>query len=309
VTTESARPTGLAVWVLGARPRTLPAAVVPVLVGTACATSGELGDVGWSISWVRFALALIVALALQIATNYANDYSDGERGTDDPADRIGPPRLVGSGLATASQVKTAMLCGFGVALVAGGVLVLLVGWVLIPVGIAAVAAGWFYTGGSRPYGYAGFGEVFVFLFFGVVATVGSTYVQHEEVTWLSVGSSVAVGSLATALLVVNNLRDIPGDTKVGKRTLAVRLGEHRTRILYTLLMVLPFAMLPFLAGLGDRPGGALALVAVAVGTKPVTMVLTGARGRALIPVLGATGRTQLTFGALLSVGYIVSLAV
>ena len=294
-------PAGARLWVLGARPRTLPAAVVPVLVGTACAADP-------SVSWPRFALAMVVSLALQVATNYANDYSDGKRGTDDPGERVGPPRLVGNGLATASQVKVAMLCAFGVALAAGGALVVLVGCELIPVGVAAVAAGWFYTGGSRPYGYAGFGEVFVFVFFGVVATVGSTYVQIGRVTWLSFGSSVAVGCLATALLVVNNLRDIPGDTKVGKRTLAVRLGDHRTRLLYAVLMVVPFLLLPFLAGLGDRPVGSLAFAAVVVGTKPVSLVLTGASGRDLIAVLGATGRTQLLFGVLLSVGYVLSVA-
>ncbi|MFN8053374.1 MAG: 1,4-dihydroxy-2-naphthoate octaprenyltransferase [Acidimicrobiales bacterium] len=160
-------------WVLGARPRTLPAAVVPVLVGTACAWD--------AVSWLNFALALVVSLALQIATNYSNDYSDGKRGTDDPSKRVGPPRLVGNGLAAAAEVKRAMIVTFGVALLAGGVLVLRVGWELIPVGVAAVAAGYFYTGGPKPYGYLGLGEAFVFVFFGVVATAGSTYVQLERV--------------------------------------------------------------------------------------------------------------------------------
>jgi 1,4-dihydroxy-2-naphthoate octaprenyltransferase len=219
-------PTGWRIWVLGARPRTLPAAMVPVLVGTAAAVEG--GHLS-RLHWWRALAALVVSLALQVGTNYANDYSDGVRGTDDPGERIGPPRVVGNGLARPGQVKRAMLAAFGVALVAGASLVVVVGWELVPVGVAAVAAGWFYTGGPRPYGYAGFGELFVFTFFGLVATVGSTYVQLEHVSWLSVGCGVAVGCLATAILVVNNLRDIPGDTAAGKRTLAVRLGRERSR--------------------------------------------------------------------------------
>lgn len=287
-------------WVLGARPRTLPAAVVPVIVGTACAWDEGVG------SWLNFAMAMVVALALQIATNYANDYSDGKRGTDDPSTRVGPPRLVGNGLATPGEVRRAMVVAFGVALVAGGVLVLRVGWELVPVGVAAVAAGYFYTGGPKPYGYLGLGEVFVFTFFGLVATVGSTYVQLREVTWLSVGCGVAVGCLATALLVVNNLRDIGGDTSSGKRTLAVKLGDRRTRFLYTALMIAPFVVLPFVAGLGNRPAAALAFAAIFVGKAAVTDVLGGARRAALIPVLGRTGTTQLAFGVLLTIGLIVS---
>lgn len=299
-------PSGWRLWLLGARPRTLPAAIVPVLVGTAAASSRPtVGAALDSVSWGRAALAMVVALALQVGTNYANDYSDGKRGTDDPGQRVGPPRLVGNGLASAGAVKRAMLASFGTALLAGLALVLMVGWELVPVGIAAVAAGWFYTGGARPYGYAGFGEVFVFTFFGVVATVGSTYVQVERITLLSVGASIGVGCLATALLVVNNLRDIPGDTVVGKRTLAVRLGDARTRTLYAVLMVVPYLVLPFVAGLSGRPLASLAFIGVVVGTTPVRKVLSGAAGPALIPVLGATGRTQLVYGVLLAAGLFV----
>jgi len=316
---SSAVPSGLKLWLAGARPRTLPAAIVPVLVGSAAAI-GVSPSTGLSRSqelngeyltsgerWMTFALAMIVALALQVATNYANDYSDGKRGTDDPSKRVGPVRLVGQGLASPGAVKRAMLMSFAVALAAGSVIVLMIGWELIPVGIASVAAGWFYTGGSKPYGYAGFGEVFVFLFFGVVATVGATYVQIERITWLSVGSSVAVGSLATALLVVNNLRDIPGDTLVGKQTLAVRLGDASTRKLYAALMIVPFLLLPALAGLGGRPLAAAGFAAIILSTKPLIAVLSGASGRDLIAVLGATGRTQLAFGLLVAGGYAVVL--
>jgi len=291
-------------WVLGSRPRTLPAAVVPVLVGTAVVWDDT--ESGGGLDWLNFALAMVVALALQIATNYANDYSDGKRGTDDPGKRVGPPRLVGNGLATAAEVKRAMLVAFVVAAVAGSGLVLRVGWELIPVGVAAIAAGYFYTGGPKPYGYLGLGEAFVFVFFGVVATVGSTYVQVEDLSWVSLGCSVMVGCLATALLVVNNLRDIPGDTVSGKRTLAVKLGDQRTRMLYCALLVAPFVVLPFVAGLGERPVAGLAFAAVMAGGTPIKAVLGGAKGPALIPVLGQTGRMQLVFGVLLTAGLVVS---
>lgn len=290
------------VWVAGARPRTLPAAVVPVAVGTACA----VGEVAGGLIWWRAAAAMVVALALQVATNYANDYSDGIRGTDADDKRVGPVRLVGQGLAAPGAVKRAAAAAFAVAGLVGAALAVAVGPELFVVGAAAIAAGWFYTGGPRPYGYAGLGEAFVFVFFGVVATAGSAYVQTGELSALALGASVPVGLLATALLVVNNLRDIPGDTEVGKRTLAVRLGDRRTRFLYTALMVLPFVCVPLVAGLGGRPAGALALVAVLLGRQPVVDVLTGASGPALIPVLGATGRVQLVFGLLLALGLAVS---
>ncbi|MGI8711482.1 MAG: 1,4-dihydroxy-2-naphthoate polyprenyltransferase [Acidimicrobiales bacterium] len=289
------------IWVAGARPRTLPAAVVPVAVGTACA----VGRVPGGMIWWRAAAAMVVALALQVATNYANDYSDGVRGTDADDKRVGPVRLVGQGLARPGAVKAAAMAAFAVSGLVGATLAVAVGPELFVVGAAAIAAGWFYTGGPRPYGYAGLGEVFVFVFFGVVATVGSAYVQTGDVEPLALGASVPVGSLATALLVVNNLRDIPGDSVVGKRTLAVRLGDRGTRFLYVSLLVGAMVAVPLVAGLGERPVAALALLAVVVARGPVTDVLSGARGPALVPVLGATGRVQLVFGTLLTLGLAV----
>ena len=289
-------PTGWRSWVAGARPRTLPAAIVPVLVGTACA-AGVVDVVAW-----RALAAGVVALALQIGTNFANDYSDGVRGTDDPGRRVGPVRLVGWGIQPAGAVKKAALLSFLVAGVAGAALAAAVGPELVGVGLAAFAAGWFYTGGSHPYGYYGFGELFVFVFFGLVATIGSTYVQTEELTGLSGVAAVPVGLLATALLVINNLRDIPGDTESGKKTLAVRLGDRRTRGLYVGMLVLAFATVPIVAGGFDRPAAALAVVGIVLARGPVLKVLEGARGPGLIPVLGATGRVQLITGALLAIG-------
>ena len=298
MTADRPPPSGWRLWVAGARPRTLPAAVVPVAVGTGAA----VGLVPGGLIWWRAVAALVVALALQVATNFANDYSDGVRGTDDDARRVGPVRLVGQGLARPGAVKRAAFAAFGVAGVAGLALAVAVGPELLVVGALSIAAGWFYTGGPRPYGYAGFGEAFVFTFFGVVATAGSAYVQTGALDGLALGASVPVGFLATALLVVNNLRDIPGDTEVGKRTLAVRLGDRRTRILYVALLVGAFVLVPLVAGLGGRPAGAVALVAVLLAQRPVVAVLGGARGPALIAVLSDTGRVQLAFGLLLAAG-------
>lgn len=246
--------------------------------------------------------ALGVAVCVQVATNYANDYSDGRRGTDDPGARVGPPRLVGNGLATPAEVRTAMLVAFGLTVLFGLPLVVFVDWRLALVGVAAIAAGWFYTGGSRPYGYAGFGEAFVFVFFGLVATIGSCYVQDLDVPWVALVAGVAMGCLSSALLVVNNLRDIPGDAAVGKETLAVRLGDARTRVLYVVLLAVPFLLLPVIAGLGARPVAALAFVAVILARRPVVEVLGGARGSQLVPVLGETGRVQLVYAVLVAVG-------
>jgi 1,4-dihydroxy-2-naphthoate octaprenyltransferase len=289
-------PTGWRVWLAGARPRTLPAAVVPVLVGTAAATG--VGDI---IAW-RAAAAGIVALLLQIGTNFANDYSDGVRGTDEPGLRVGPVRLVGWGLRPPGAVKRAALLCFAGAGLAGLALALVVGPELLAVGAAAIAAGWFYTGGSHPYGYYGFGELFVFVFFGLVATIGSAYVQLEEVTGLAVVCGVLVGFLATSLLVVNNLRDIPGDAVSGKHTLAVRIGDGRTRALYVALLVASFVTVPIVAGGFDRAPAAAAVVGVVLARRPVVAVLEGARGKDLIPVLAATGLVQLVTGALLAAG-------
>jgi len=274
---------------------------VPVLVGTAAAAGmdGSTDTLKGLIVW-RFVAALIVSLALQVGVNYANDYSDGVRGTD--ADRVGPMRLTGSGRKSPGSVKRAAFVSFGVAAVAGLTLAAATTWWLIVVGLVAIAAAWFYTGGPRPYGYAGLGEIFVFVFFGVVATTGSAFVQIERFTPLTLLVSIPVGLLATALLVVNNLRDIPGDTESRKRTLAVRLGDRRTRYLYIALVVVPFLTVPFLCGLSQRPVGALSMFAVLLARRPVQSVIEGTRGPALIPVLGATGRLQLVFGLLLSIG-------
>lgn len=286
------------VWVAGARPRTLPAAIVPVLVGTACAAGERAGGI---VVW-RAIAAMVVAVAIQVATNYVNDYADGQRGTDDR--RVGPVRLVAGGLATASQVKRAAALAALVAAVAGLALVIEVGPELLLVGIASMAAGYLYTGGPAPYGYYGFGELFVFVFFGVVATVGTTYVQLDEVQLLSLGASVPVGCLATALLVVNNLRDIPTDAVAGKRTLAVRMGDGPTRVLYVALVGAAFAMLPVLAL--RRPWAGLALLAVALAVAPIRRMASGTVGAALVPVLGDTGRLQLVYGGLLALGLALS---
>jgi 1,4-dihydroxy-2-naphthoate polyprenyltransferase len=289
-------PSGIRLWIAGARPRTLPAAVVPVLVGTACA-AGRVDVIAW-----RAVAAMVVALALQVGTNYANDYSDGVRGTDSAGRRVGPVRLVGSGLAAPGTVKRAALGAFAVAGLAGLALVVAAGWELLVVGALSLVAGWFYTGGPRPYGYLGFGELFVFTFFGVVATSGSAYVQEEQLSGLALAASIPVGLLATALLVTNNLRDIPGDTASGKRTLAVRLGDGNTRSLYVTLVVAAAVVVPLIAVLGDRPAALAALAATPLAVPPVRTVLGGARGPALIPVLVATGRLHLAFGTLLALG-------
>ena len=252
---------------------------------------------------LRRALAAgVVALALQVGTNFANDYSDGVRGTDDPGRRVGPVRLVGWGIQPPGAVKRAALLSFLVAVVAGLALAAVVGPELLVVGAAALAAGWFYTGGSHPYGYYGYGELFVFVFFGVVATAGSAYVQTDELWALPLVASVPVGLWATALLVVNNLRDIPGDTASGKRTLAVRIGDARTRWLYVGMLVVAFGCIPIIAGGFGLPAAAASLVGVVLARRPVLQVLEGAAGPALIPVLGATGRVQLVSGSLLAGG-------
>ena len=276
----------------GARPRTLPAAVVPVAAG-----SGVAAGYGAFIAW-RAVLALVVALALQIGVNYANDYSDGIRGTD--TDRVGPVRLVGSALATPKQVMAAALGCFAIAAAAGLALAIAVSWWLVALGAAAIAAAWFYTGGSRPYGYRALGEVSVFAFFGLGAVVGTAYVQLDRLTWLALGAAIPVGLLACALLVINNLRDIPTDETSGKRTLAVVIGDRRTRVLYAACVTLPFAAAIAMAPVA--PFTLLALLAVPLSIGPVRRVLAGLSGRDLITVLGQTGRLQLAFGVLLTAG-------
>jgi 1,4-dihydroxy-2-naphthoate octaprenyltransferase len=279
-------------WVLGSRPRTLPAAVVPVMVGAACASSD-------SPVWWRVSLALLVSLALQVGVNYANDYSDGIKGTD--ADRVGPLRLVGSGVTSASSVKRAALISFGVAGVAGLSLAFMTTFWLLLIGACAIVAAWTYTGGPRPYGYAGLGEVFVFVFFGVVATVGTQYVMSETLTAAGWVSSIAVGAYACALLVVNNLRDIPGDTEVGKRTLAVKMGDARTRQFFAVLVVLATASIVWV-GVITQPFAMAGLVGV-IATRPaLNDIAKGLKGRDLIPVLGAVGRAQLILAVTFTAG-------
>ncbi|HYN56139.1 MAG TPA: 1,4-dihydroxy-2-naphthoate polyprenyltransferase [Motilibacterales bacterium] len=288
-------------WIAGARPRTLPAALAPVLVGTSVAM--------WDADaiWERALLALVVALALQVGVNYANDYSDGVRGTD--AQRVGPVRLVGQGLAEPAAVKRAAVLAFALAGVAGLVLVALSGlWWLLLVGACAIAAAWTYTGGPRPYGYAGFGEVFVFLFFGLVAVGGTAAVQVGFVSALAWISGVGVGALSCAILVVNNLRDIPGDTIAGKRTLAVRIGDHSTRRLYAALVGVALAIPAAIGALGLAsptvwPAAALlGLGAIPLAIQPLQDVRRGARGPALVAVLVSTGRLLLAYGVLLAAG-------
>jgi 1,4-dihydroxy-2-naphthoate octaprenyltransferase len=273
-------------WIAGARLPTLPAAIVPVLVGTAAAGEPYRLD--------RALLAGIVALAIQIGCNYANDYSDGIRGTD--TNRTGPMRLVASGAATPAAVLRAAIVAFAVAAVAGIWLSLHVNPWLIVVGFAAIAAAWFYTGGPKPYGYFGLGEGFCFIFFGLVGTLGSTYVQHGSFTLVSALASLAVGSLTTALLVANNLRDIPGDAASGKNTLAVKMGDRATRQLYLALLAAA-AVATLAIGVG-RPVALIALIAAAAAVRPIHVVRSGATGKALIPVLVDTGRMELAFGVL-----------
>jgi 1,4-dihydroxy-2-naphthoate octaprenyltransferase len=278
-------------WLEGARPRTLPAAIAPVAAGTGAAAAADGFDLG------RALLALLVAVALQVGVNYANDYSDGVRGTD--ADRVGPLRLVGSGVAAPATVKRAALLAFAVGAVAGLVLALLVAWWLVLVGAACLLGAWYYTGGRSPYGYRGLGEISVFVFFGLVATVGTTYVQAEELTAASVLAGVGCGALACAILVANNLRDIPTDEAAGKRTLAVRLGDRRTRLLYVGLVFAAYAVVVLIA-LGHL------VVLVALGTalpavRPTLGVIYGASGRELVPVLKETGLLLLVYGVALGV--------
>ncbi|RBY75040.1 1,4-dihydroxy-2-naphthoate polyprenyltransferase [Geodermatophilus sp. TF02-6] len=283
-------------WLAGARPRTLPAALAPVLVGTgAAAAAGGFRP-------VPALLALVVALALQVAVNYANDFSDGRRGTD--AARVGPMRLVGSGAATPRQVLVAAVASFAVAGVAGLALAALSSWWLVAVGAVCIVAAWTYTGGPLPYGYRALGEVFVFVFFGLVAVVGTTFAQTRTVEGLAVAASVPIGLLIVALLVVNNLRDIAGDAAVGKRTMAVLLGDRSTRVAFAALPVVAFAVVVAIGVV--RPWALLALLAVPLAVPPVRTVLSGGRGPALIGALQATGQLTLVTGVLLGAGLALS---
>ena len=297
VTDSPGAPSHAALWLAGARPRTLPAAVAPVLAGTGVAAHLD-GSVWW-----KALLALVVSLALQVGVNYANDYSDGIRGTDD--DRVGPLRLVGSGLASPRSVKLAAFAAFAVAAGAGLVLAATSAWWLVAVGLVAILAAWFYTGGRSPYGYRGLGEVMVFVFFGLVAVIGTTYVQTGEFEEAAVYAGIGIGSLACAILVVNNLRDLQSDQGAGKRTLAVALGPERTRGLYALLVL----------------AAAAAVVAVAAATSwwvllglafllrlvpALRTVLGGATGPALVPVLQQTAVGELAWAVLVAVPLILT---
>lgn len=274
-------------WVLGARPRTLPAAIAPVVVASALA--------GPDFNWFRAALALKVGIWLQIGVNYANDYSDGVKGTD--ANRIGPTRLVASGLASAKSVKNAAYISFLIASIAGLWLALLTSPVLIAIGVLSIAAAWGYTGGKNPYGYNGLGELSVFVFFGLVATVGSFYAQTERVTLLSFMVAIPMGALACAILAVNNIRDRAQDALVGKRTVAVRLGDAQARRAFVALLVLAHitAITTFI------PTALLTLLAAPLTFSISKVVLGGANGRDLIPVLGRTGKLQLLFATLFAI--------
>lgn len=277
-------------WMLGARPWTLPAAVAPVAAGTGAAAALGGAHV------LRGTLALVVALALQIGVNYANDYSDGIRGTD--RDRVGPLRLTGSGAARPSRVRAAAFVAFGVAMVAGLALAALChGWWLVGLGAACILAAWFYTGGRRPYGYRGLGEVFVFIFFGLVAVLGTTFVQAGRVSLVSGLAAVGVGSLACAILVANNLRDLPRDAAAGKHTLAVRMGDQPTRRLFAALQGTAWIVLvPILP---CRPWVAVTFLALPASLGLCRRTLAGATGPALIPVLRRTGWLELAYGVLL----------
>jgi len=283
-------------WLAGARPRTLPAAVAPVFVGTGTAAALD------GFRAVPAVLALVVALALQVGVNYANDYSDGRRGTD--TDRVGPMRLVGSGAARPGQVLAAALTAFAVAGLAGLALAALSSWWLVAVGAVCIVSAWTYTGGPLPYGYRALGEVFVFVFFGPVAVVGTTFAQTRSLPWLAFAASVPPGLLIVALLVVNNLRDIAGDAAVGKRTLAVVVGDRGTRVGYAALVAVSFLVV-LVIGV-TRPWALLGLLALPLGTSPVRTVLSGGQGGRLIAALQGTGLLTLATGVLLGGGLALS---
>jgi len=289
-------PRGFAKWIAGARPRTLPAAIAPVLVGTALIHTNAK-----SVLWLNALLALGVSLALQIGVNYSNDYSDGVRGTDE--NRVGPIRLVASGLATPTAVKRAAFLTFGVAAALGLALAARTSWWLVAVGAVAILAAWSYTGGSKPYGYQGFGEISVFIFFGVVATMGSYYAQAERITWQAFLVSLPMGALACAILAINNLRDLPKDGLVGKKTLAVRVGDKNARLLFVGLLAL--AHLAAIVAAVITPRTLITLALLPQTYLVVVAVLRGAQGRDLIPLLGRVGKLQLYFALGLAVAFIL----
>tara|TARA_Y100000748_G_scaffold18567_1_gene14307 strand:- start:2605 stop:3483 length:879 start_codon:yes stop_codon:yes gene_type:complete len=286
----------LKLWFEGSRPKTIPAAVVPVIVGTASIENGLILH--------RFLLALVVSIALQVGVNYANDYSDGIRGTDQ--DRIGPRRLVGSRLINAEQVKLAAGISFLVAAVAGLVLAIMTSLFLLLIGCLAILAAWFYTGGSKPYGYSGYGEISVFIFFGLVATVGSSYVQNQNIESISVLCSVPVGFLASALLVVNNFRDIETDSETGKQTIAVRLGKAKTQIFFALLLLGSLGMYVLIAMLYTYLA-LITLIVIPLSLKLIKDIYTKESAEDLIKILENTAKLHLLAGILLSIGLMAGL--
>jgi 1,4-dihydroxy-2-naphthoate octaprenyltransferase len=288
------------VWVEAARPRTLPASVAPVLVGTAAGVADH------DVRWLRFVLAVVVALAVQVAVNYANDYFDGVRGVD-TVQRAGPRRAVASGLVAPRTMLVGVGAAILVAAAAGVALAAMVSWWLLLIGAAAFVALLGYSGGPRPYASAGLGEVFVFVFFGLAATLGSSYVQRRELPATAWVAAIATGVLAVAILVVNNLRDVPTDAVAGKRTLAVRIGEARTRQLFIGLVGLGLLLAVVGGPLAARSAWPLLVVlAVPLAREPVTAVRQGGVGRALIPALGGTGRLELAVAILLAAGLLLA---
>lgn len=284
-------------WISGARLRTLPMAMAPVIIGTAAAF-----DMG-ALHWGRAALALTVALLLQIGVNYANDYSDGIRGTDEV--RVGPLRLVGSGVAKPSHVKMAAFTALGLAMLAGlGLVLLSQAWWLLLIGAGAVFAAWGYTGGKNPYGYMGLGDIFVFVFFGPVATLGTTFTQTGSVSTAAVLGSISTGLFAVALLMANNVRDIPTDTEVGKRTLAVRLGDRNARLSYVAMLALSVLLMMFLVP--TKPWILLVLLLVPFMLMPSWLMLKGKKRKSLIPVLQQTGLLNLGFSVLFAVAMVLT---
>ena len=279
-------------WIAGARLRTLPAAIAPVMVGSALAhDDADFNGV----------LALIVALSLQIAVNYANDFSDGIKGTD--RDRVGPLRLVGSGVATARSVKRAAFLFFGIAIVAGILLAIFTSWLLIIVGAFAIVAAWTYTGGPKPYGYSALGEVSVFTFFGLVATIGTYYVQTEKITVASAILAIPIGALACAILTLNNLRDREKDELANKRTLAVILGDYRTRLFYVVLLLI--SHVASIALYFVTPAAIDTLFLLPISGRLARTVMNGAHGKDLIRLLGNTGKLQLGFAIFLSIAFLI----
>ena len=287
------------IWIAGARPRTLPAAIAPVLIGTSLINIDNQG-----INWVNALLALAVGLLLQIAVNYSNDYSDGIRGTDEV--RVGPIRLVASGLATADQVKRAAILAYSLAAISGLVLALKTSPLLVLVGGIAIIAGWNYTGGKNPYGYSGFGEVSVFIFFGLVATMGSYFAQSEKLTWQSLLLAIPMGSLSCTILGLNNLRDRPKDETVGKRTLAVRLGDKKAR--FALIALLLAALVTSLAAIAITPWALLVLLTLPLYLILINGIMNGVTGLGLIRLLGKAGELQLLTSLLITLALSITKA-